>query len=142
MNIKELVETHHKGEYIDTDLYGLAEQLHCLTSNSHWSSEYKQLTTRLYKRVIKNHSYDGRRIWYLAIIVFDNIEVAVLQKAGREGEDHSKVLIVDKDKYIDACRYLDSLVASELYDVPDAISNETVIDEFYGQSLSEPFERY
>ena len=47
---------------------------------------------------VKIHTYkyfcfDGRRIWHLAAVKFDDKFVMIIQNAGREGDDHAAPIV-------------------------------------------------
>lgn len=48
-------------------------------------------------RAVRDHSYDGRRIWRLAVVWFDGMPVMVFQNAGREGDDFAKRFVVGSE---------------------------------------------
>ena len=76
---------------------------------------YYFITTSLPEEVqdskiqIKELAYrygDGRRFHRTCVVYFENIPVAFIQNAGREGDDFSKLFFLDKEKYKEMDRYL------------------------------------
>jgi hypothetical protein len=86
--------------------------------------------------------FDGRRVWELASIWFDEKPVLIFQRAGREGRDHHERFIVDPDQYWELVKYSYTLPRSE-----DASFRERAIDmdkdmgddltSFYGCTLEQ-----
>jgi hypothetical protein len=46
--------------------------------------------------IIREEYFDARRVWVLAIVLSDQHPIAVLQRAGREGDDFCRDLVLDK----------------------------------------------
>lgn len=93
---------------------------------------------RLEIRYYKDHSYDGRRIWRLASVWFDNKPFMVIQNAGREGDDHAARFITDVGLYKQAATYVKSIVPPDFKELPDVVSADEdvpTLTEFYGDSL-------
>jgi hypothetical protein len=67
-------------------------------------------TSRVQIRTLKYWCFDGRRIWSLATVWFDEKPVMVIQNAGREGDDHSRRFITDFPRFCEMCAFLQSLV--------------------------------
>jgi hypothetical protein len=87
------------------------------------------------------HNFDGRRIWLLASIHFRGRAALIVQRAGREGDDHHERIVVDVQAYADLVRYAWSLPKKW----PDMISyrcaeldtDDEELTQFYGHSLDE-----
>lgn len=103
---------------------------------------------RMGVRTLANFDYDGRRIWRLATVWFDDQPFMITQNAGREGDDHARRFITDWKVYEQAVHYLMSLY--QYTDDPEdpfytLDPNEDVGDTltfFYNDSLDTPFERH
>lgn len=105
--------------------------------------------SRVVVKYHKNFDFDGRRFWRLSSLWFDGEPVAVLQNAGREGDDHSRRFITDRDKFLELCSYLRSCLKQDTNDAKidsDVTDGDTEIGlpliEFYGNKLGGHFERY
>ena len=88
-------------------------------------------------REIKYVDFDGRRIWNLSTIWFDEKPVMIFQNAGREGDDHAKRFITDFDLYTEMVSYLISLQKPDIMhsDIIDPTEKRNDLDNFYGCSL-------
>jgi hypothetical protein len=101
MNIKELLET--KPFAIHTEI----EECPALTKYENldelrWNRAGSQIITQSGRFEIHEFYHvkeDYRRYWSLAGIKFDGDFVAITQSAGREGQDHCRVYIIDQVKY-------------------------------------------
>ena len=105
---------------------------------------YNLEQTRVEIRLIKNFYYDGRRIWRLGTVWFDDKPVMIIQNAGREGDDHRERFITDVQLYKDMVGYINSILpfefASERVTPLDLDMPE--LTNFYGQDLNDPFQRH
>lgn len=137
MNLEQLLNL--RCEYVERSLYGLNEILDCNTSGACLIVDEDG---RLYQKVFKHHSFDGRRGWFLSVLMLDDEPVAVIQQAGRELRDHQKVLPINSKKYLKACRYLDSLSVQETEYISPEITPEDDVTTFYGQKLECSFDIY
>lgn len=92
----------------------------------------------------KNHCFDGRRVWILAGVFFDNKPVMITRNAGREGDDHSSRFVTDPVLYQEMLLYLNTLnpVKSEAGDICNAEDDIPELDSFYGHKLGDYFDRY
>ena len=94
----------------------------------------------------KDFDYDGRRIWLLAAVKFDDKFVMIIQNAGREGDDWSKRFITDHYTYVDMVKYIATLVPPgddrSQDDFVDASEEIKGLTYFYGGDLDGHFERY
>lgn len=100
---------------------------------------------RLKIGVIKNHYFDHRRYWNLAVLKMDDIPIAFLQNAGREGDDHCFRFIINEDKFRECIIYLRSLKEIEFENNNTKILNDLDEDNeelttFYGYSLNSKFD--
>lgn len=104
-------------------------------------------TSRVQVRSLKCFCFDGRRIWSLATVWFDEKPIMVIQNAGREGDDHSRRFITDFPGFCSMCAYLQSLVpvrdqaGGRDVVAPDQDMGDELI-EFYSNRLGDRFERY
>lgn len=113
------------------------------------------INTRLRTDTFKHFNFDYRRFWNIRAVYFDGVPVAILRNAGRSGDDHKSIFIINKGMYLDMIEYL-SLLLNELI-IKDKIKtlkeNDTVkeisvnedikdLTNFYGSSLDGYFERY
>jgi len=96
-------------------------------------------------RYYRNHSFDGRRVWILASVWFDDAPVMVIQNAGREGDDHHAKFVTDLARYREMIGYLrHCIVDHEMQrheEWPEAVAadSDQPLDSFYGNSLDGHF---
>lgn len=94
------------------------------------------------ERVAEEH-HDHRRYAQLHTLCFDGAPIALVQNAGREGDDHRRRLITDAHRFIELCHYLQThAVDRERYariyaDTVDADTPmyEEEVSAFYGTDL-------
>ena len=141
---KELYE--RKPESVSNDLDHLAGFYynHVAEIEDFYSHSHTIATTRVEVRFLKDWSFDGRRVWQLATVWFDDGPVMIIQNAGREGDDHAERFITDVDRFTSMCSYLKSLIPI-CADAPERVGfteEITGLTEFYGNELDGSFERY
>lgn len=106
-----------------------------------WDGEVEQ--DRVEERVLLDHSFDGRRIWRLATIWFDNKPVMVIQNAGREGDDHAERFVTDPDLYREMVSYINSIIpVPKPHDVIRADEDLPELTDFYSHQLDGHFEHW
>jgi hypothetical protein len=107
---------------------------------------YSVEQTRVKIKYLKRHNFDFRRAWELATVWFDDKPIMVIQNAGREGDDHAKRFITDKDGFVSMCEFIKSICATPVTppadDVYDPSSDLSNLTSFYGNALDGYFERY
>jgi hypothetical protein len=150
MTINELYK--RKPEKIDNDMNCLfghyynhipeIEEFNCYAYFDPDKIEHPRVEIHYYK----DFCFDGRRVWVLAAVKFDNEFVMVIQNAGREGDDHSARFVTDKTRYTTMVAYLRSLLPDN---EEEDSTTETPIDEnipslthFYGNDLDGIFEHH
>ena len=104
---------------------------------------YEDPNKKVEIRYIKNHCYDGRRVWILATVWFEGIPVMAIQNAGREGDDFSRMFVTNEDQYCNMVNYLKQFQTGEGdYPLPIYDPNEVRSDltNFYNQGLQDEFE--
>lgn len=87
-----------------------------------------------------DYSFDGRRTWTLASVWFDSYPVMIIQRAGREGDDHYKRFITSKDNFTSMVQYIRSLITlvkDDYLDVIDENEDRKDLEMFYGHYLDE-----
>lgn len=92
-----------------------------------------------------DHNFDGRRVWTLATVWYDNHPVMAIQNAGREGDDHYERFISNKALFEDMVLYIVTLVVPEdnrdktiTFDHIEELSADidlVGLDNFYGYSI-------
>lgn len=107
--------------------------------SSEWNSKE---TTRITVKTIKYFNFDGRRIWRLSTVWFDEKPVMIIQNAGREGDDHRERFITDKSLFCEMVTHIRSLAGVEVLEVLDPEKDSPDLTKFYGYELSGPFERF
>jgi len=103
-------------------------------------------TDRIEIRFLKDWSLDGRRIWRLATVWFDNKPVMIIQNAGREGDDHAARFVTDANGLKEMCVHVKELFAQnapeELIETVNPDGDIDGLTEFYGNRLDGYFEKY
>lgn len=69
----------------------------------------------------------------------------MFNKAGREGDDHYDAVYFDKEKVVEMTTYLLGLIEEEEpsdFKVASLEDDARSFEEFYGDSIHTPFERY
>lgn len=100
--------------------------------------------TRVQVKVIKNHSFDGERIWKLQTVWFDDKPFMITQNAGRSGRDHDNRFITNAEVFKEAVYYIRSLFP-ELEMTENAIDpNEDIYNlvTFYNHTLAPKMEKW
>lgn len=92
---------------------------------------------RIKVKYIKDICYDGRRVWILATVWFDEKPVMIVQNAGREGRDFEARFITDAPLYKQMLQFIESLIELEepLEDVIDPNEDRKDLTFFYCDSL-------
>lgn len=94
---------------------------------------------------LKDHCFDGRRVWQLYYVTIDDNLVMFCSNAGREGDDHYSRRIFDKDSYLELVKYMKSFCKDgeqEIGDLTDLEDDASGFYEFYGNRLDGYFDRY
>lgn len=104
-------------------------------------------TDRVVVKYIKNHCFDGRRIWRLGTVWFDGEPVMVIQNAGWEGDEHRCRFITDESRFIEMCKHIHNLWDEGLnldhlctIHTPEEDFGDK-LTTFYGYSLGGQFEK-
>lgn len=98
---------------------------------------------RIEIKYLKDFCYDGRRTWTLGYVEFDGTVVMMFNKAGREGDDHYDAAHFDKEKVVEMTTYLIGLIEEPSdFKVASLEDDAQLFEEFYGDSIHTPFERY
>jgi len=84
--------------------------------------------------IIKNHLFDHRRYWRLAIVYFAHFPVMIIQNAGREGDDHAKRFLLDIEMYKKMLQYLIRFATFD-EEIISLDENREDLDTFYGHKL-------
>lgn len=116
---------------------------------------------RVFLDVYKHHRHDTRRIWHLSVIRFKETPnsvpepIALVQSAGREGQDYFKLWVFCPNAYIAFFKYIVNLIDVKIVSdnrsginvvgrdmslVPDYIPKG--IEDFYGYNLQGHFDFY
>lgn len=92
----------------------------------------------------KDHSFDGRRVWVLASVWYENEPVMIIQNAGREGDDHRKRFVTNKELYIKMVQYIMNLllVDKDIDDICDENDDISGLASFYGYKLDGHFDTH
>lgn len=98
---------------------------------------------RVTLKVLKDFCFDGRRTWSLFTVWLDGNPVMIVQRAGREGDDHIKRFITDSARYDEMVAYLNSLLPVNENDPQPFINlheEREDLDSFYNHELNGKFE--
>lgn len=87
---------------------------------------------RVQIKYYKNHCFDGRRVWILASVWFDQLPVMIIQNAGREGDDWAERYITEVERYCLMIEHIQSILPITIQTNPD----DTVDQHNDIQSLS------
>lgn len=139
-----------KPEEISYELYGFLQ--HHIPELEYFNFDYDDnlKTKHIEIRYYKMFDFDYRRYWALASVFFNNVydtasqqePIMIIQNAGREGDDYNERFITNKDGYLRMMKYILSCVNTEEPDVHSPDEDIEGLDEFYGNSLDDHFERY
>jgi len=116
-------------------------------------SDANEKEQRVLIKEYKNFDFDGRRIWRLASVWFDDNNLAnfghkpvmIIQNAGREGDDSTGRFITDEQLYKEMIMHIRTLVKGRPYETSDVVDPDVDINNltsFYGNDLDGHFERY
>lgn len=106
-------------------------------------NEWMKDQDRITFHVIKNFNYDGRRVWSLFVVRFDNKVTMVCKNAGREGDDHWGNVILDPVAYGDMHSYITDDYIVIYQDCVKTLSDDASdFLEFYDQSYFGTFNKY
>lgn len=98
---------------------------------------------RIEFKYLKDFCYDGRRTWTLGYVEFDGTMIMMFNRAGREGDDHYDAAYFDKQKVVEMTTYLIGLIEEPSdFKVSSLEDDAGPFEEFYGDSIHTPFERY
>lgn len=82
--------------------------------------------------------FDGRRTWCLKGLYFDGQPCAIFQSAGREGDDHRAHFITNRQVFIMAMAYLETLNTNGFSsNVIDPETDMPELTHFYGHDLKD-----
>lgn len=149
---KELYEK--EPEYITHDLSVISEHINEADIPEMYELVWNypgQIAERIDICILKHFDFDYKpSFWQLATVWFDGNPVMICQNAGRKGGDYTARFITDRDKFFEMCKYIHILFASrfdpsEKYKeikIIDANETRTDLLKFYGNSLTDRFERY
>jgi len=104
-----------------------------------WSVREK-LEYRIKHKIVHHHGVDYRRYWELGTLWFDDKPVGVIQRAGREGDDHKDEYFTDIECYLEMIKFIKKTLiddgADDLYQTnPDA--DIPTLTSFYGRTLGD-----
>jgi len=84
-----------------------------------------------------DHCFDGRRVWELYSIWFNDKPIMLCQEAGREGDDHDESFITDPQAYRDLVNEIRKFAVTPTEDKCDPNVDLPEYTEFYRNNLSE-----
>lgn len=125
----------------ENETYNLYDVKECFTdlySKKISDVDERELNKKILVKTVKYRSYDGRRIWQMLSVWFENKPFMISMKAGREGRDASRLIITDKQLHTDASSYLvDLMLNLEKEDIKETNPDEDCDDlkYFYGHSV-------
>lgn len=104
----------------------------------------KKPNERVTLRFLKDWCFDGRRTWQLFTVWLDERPVMIVQRAGREGDDHIARFVTDAGTYGEMIKYLREITAEE-EEISEHVAPDAEVeglDRFYGYSLDGSFDRW
>lgn len=96
---------------------------------------------KVFVDIVGVYRYDERRFWRLAVVRFQDDPVMVIQNGGREGDDASNSLILDKKLYFETITYINCLctlaldMSAKRDDKTLPIKTTNNLAEFYGENV-------
>lgn len=101
-------------------------------------------TKQIFLEFFKDFCFDGRRVWQLYSVKFDNELVMLCKNAGREGDDHEGRVIFNEKAYKSMVVFLLSFTQQEKSDIVVTNLKEDARDfySFYNNTLDDKFERW
>ena len=113
MNAKEIYNL--KPIFIKKDFWELKGcYANLLPEIEEFNCEMMDLNTRIETKYYVDYCFDGRRTWTLASIWFDSTPIMIIQRAGREGDDHYNRFITNVEGFHKMVKYIRSLIVDEL----------------------------
>ena len=97
---------------------------------------------RLEVRQVLHRNIDGRRYVWMNTLWFDGKPVAIVQNAGREGDDHRRRWVTDRESFNQLLAYLLSrapLPEVDEFADPDEERYEEEVFHFYGDNYAPQF---
>lgn len=113
-------------EAIQEDLHGID-----------YCADLQDPESRIKLAIHKDHDFDGRRCWSLWVCHYQDEPILIIQRAGREGDDHVDRFITNERRYKEMIQYIMFHVAKKQIDDVFSVDDDVVIDNFYGYSLSD-----
>lgn len=140
MNCRQLYDMGGKElEWVASSLYEFFNEDEVLNLGEIFSVN-DELKEKIIVKSIVSHSFDGRRIWSLKSLWFDNVPFGILQEAGREGYDHINRYISNTCVFKECINFINNLVGIKEEDISDVVDeNEFNSDltEFYGHRIED-----
>lgn len=92
--------------------------------------------TRIVLKYYADYSFDGRRVWYLYSVWFDDKPVMVCQQSGRDADEYTKKFVTAPKLYVEMRAYIRSLsFVPEVEDVYSDNYDGKELTEFYDNRL-------
>lgn len=111
----------------DYDIYFFLSHINFYLVNDSYNYNTNENTRVSYKEPYY-YNFDGRRDISLRVVYFDDVAVALTQNAGREGDDHEELFVLNRSLFIECVNYIDSLCGKVEF---DRFASLNVIDENY-----------
>lgn len=107
-------------------------------------SEFVETQDRISFHVLKNFDFNGRYIWRLFIVKFDDVPIMVCKNAGREGDDHFANVILDVDSYKKMHKYVFGNMKCHIrnHSTVDLNDDASEFVDFYGNNLFSEFKKH
>lgn len=143
-NIKDLLKMAEDMniEHDYQNIYDFVEDIEYYTNYADiYNMRYNE-NNRVSKKEIVYYNFDGRRYISLSVMYMDKVPMAVLQRAGREGDDHKNLLVFDFNEFKKSVDYIESLCDKE---EEDKFSGLNIVDldyceedlfKFYGYNVN------
>jgi hypothetical protein len=127
---------------IDYDPW-LTVSVHLSEDVSHFDLDFDAVekTQRVEIRTLADHDYDGRRVWTLQTVWFDNKPVMVVNSSGRDGDEYHERWITDAQLFGELVTFLRTFTPQR--DVDGFVKADAKIPgmtEFYNHTIHDYYD--
>lgn len=141
MNCKQLYEMDAKQkDWIAGTLVEFFDHDEVSDKDGIYRIEEKALNEKISVKDIVNYCFDGRRVWVLKSLWFDNKPFAIMQEAGREGDDHRDRYISNAEVFKECVDFINSLLQPKIEEINGLVDeNQDManLTSFYGHKLQD-----
>lgn len=105
-NIKWLADSYYIHYHILPFEHNYEDGMYEFYTSKFIDESFVNNQDRIKIKVLKDFNFDGRRIWRLFYVEFNDIPVMFCKNAGREGDDHFDNAIINLEVYIQMHKYI------------------------------------